>query len=83
MNSWVSPLASGQPNNGGGIQKFISTNFGEDGKWNDNNGNSERESVCQYYTGTKYKYTYYCKQLIYDLKFIMQVYIIVYHSIIL
>ena len=54
MNSWVSPLTTGQPNNGGGIQKFISTNFGADGKWNDNNGNSIRPSVCQYYTGIKY-----------------------------
>ena len=46
--------ATNQPNNGGGDQKFISTNFGADGKWNDNNGNSIRPSVCQYYTGTKY-----------------------------
>ena len=45
--------ATNQPNNGGGNQKFISTNFGEDGKWNDNNGNSDLQSVCQYYTGTK------------------------------
>ena len=43
--------ATNQPNNGGGNQKFISTNFGEDGKWNDNNGNSIRPSICQYYTG--------------------------------
>ena len=55
MNSSVSPLATGQPNNGGGNQKFISTNFEGDGKWNDNNGNSVRKSVCQYYTGTKYR----------------------------
>ena len=44
--------ATNQPNNGGGDQKFISTNFGADGKWNDNNGNSIKPSVCQYYTGT-------------------------------
>ena len=48
FTSW----ATNQPNNGGQNQKFISTNFGADGIWNDNNGNSERESVCQYHTGT-------------------------------
>ena len=48
FTSW----AANQPNNGGGNQKFISTNFGAYGKWNDNNGNSERKSMCQYYTGT-------------------------------
>ena len=47
--------ATNQPNNGGGNQKFISTNFDADGKWNDINGNSERKSVCQYYTGTVYE----------------------------
>ena len=49
FTSW----ATNQPNNGGQDQKFISTNFDSDGKWNDNNGNSEIESVCQYYTGTR------------------------------
>ena len=44
--------ATNQPNNGGGDQKYISTNFRDNGKWNDNNGNSERQFLCQYFTGT-------------------------------
>ena len=35
--------ATNQPNNGGGDQKYISTNFREDGKWNDYNGHSKRQ----------------------------------------
>ena len=41
----------GQPNNGGGIQKFVTTNFEEAGGWNDNNGNSELPFLCQYNIG--------------------------------
>ena len=43
--------ATNQPNSGGEDQKYISTNFREDGKWNDNNGNSVRQFLCQYSTG--------------------------------
>ena len=47
FTSWY----TGQPNNGGGIQKFVTINFGEEGGWNDNNGNSERHFLCQYNIG--------------------------------
>ena len=43
--------SSGQPS--GGNQKHVTINFKTPGGWNDANANSEREFLCQYFTGIK------------------------------